>query len=44
VVLSASLSSEARLEALEPAAALSKPFDLHRLIETVQRLCAVPAA
>lgn len=44
VIVSASLSSDARLEALEPAAALSKPFDLHRLIETVQRLCAVPAA
>jgi CheY-like chemotaxis protein len=44
VVLSASLSGgDARLEALEPAAALAKPFDLDRLIETVQRLCAVPA-
>jgi CheY-like chemotaxis protein len=41
VILSASLSSDPRsLAALEPAAALAKPFEIGRLIETVQRLCA----
>jgi CheY-like chemotaxis protein len=45
VVLSASLSSpDARLDVLQPAAALAKPFDLDRLMETVQRLCAAPAS
>src|SRR5512145_2334928 len=39
VVLSASLTDPRALDELEPAAALSKPFDLERLIETVQRLC-----
>jgi CheY-like chemotaxis protein len=41
VVLSATLGVDARaLETLAPAAALAKPFELDRLIETVQRLCA----
>jgi CheY-like chemotaxis protein len=41
VVLSGSLGADPRaLEELEPAAALTKPFELDRLIETVQRLCA----
>jgi CheY-like chemotaxis protein len=41
VVLSASLGSDPRvLEGLDVDAALSKPFTLERLIETVQRLCA----
>lgn len=39
VVLSASLGDPRALDGLDPAAALSKPFDLERLIETVQRLC-----
>jgi CheY-like chemotaxis protein len=41
VVLSASLTADPRsLAALEPDAALAKPFEIERLIETVQRLCA----
>jgi CheY-like chemotaxis protein len=40
VILSASLSDPRALDALAPAAALAKPFELDRLIETVQRLCA----
>jgi CheY-like chemotaxis protein len=41
VVLSATAGADARaLETLAPAAALAKPFELDRLIETVQRLCA----
>jgi CheY-like chemotaxis protein len=42
VVLSASLSAAdpRSLATLEPDAALSKPFEIERLIETVQRLCA----
>jgi CheY-like chemotaxis protein len=41
VVLSASLSADPRaLATLEPDAALAKPFEIERLIETVQRLCA----
>jgi CheY-like chemotaxis protein len=40
IVLSALIGSSPRaLENLAPAAALQKPFDLQRLIETVQRLC-----
>lgn len=40
VVLSATLGADPRAVAsLAPAAALPKPFDLDRLIETVQRLC-----
>ena len=40
IVLSASLGGDPRaLDGLAPAAALTKPFDLDRLIETVQRLC-----
>jgi CheY-like chemotaxis protein len=42
VVLSASLSADPRsLATLEPDAALMKPFEIERLIETVQRLCVV---
>jgi CheY-like chemotaxis protein len=42
IVLSASIAADAcALDGLEPAAALSKPFDLERLIATVQRLCVV---
>jgi CheY-like chemotaxis protein len=41
VVLSASLTTDARsLADLHPDAALAKPFEIERLIETVQRLCA----
>jgi CheY-like chemotaxis protein len=41
VVVSASLPAErGALEALAPAATLAKPFELERLIETLQRLCA----
>jgi len=40
VVLSASIGADACvLDGLDPAAALAKPFDLERLIATVQRLC-----
>jgi CheY-like chemotaxis protein len=42
IVVSASLpADEHALDGLDPAAALSKPFDIDRLIETVQRLCTV---
>ena len=41
IVLSASLPADQHaLDGLEPAAALSKPFDIDRLLETVHRLCA----
>jgi CheY-like chemotaxis protein len=44
VVLSASIPTDPRaLEGLEADAALAKPFTLERLIETVQRFCAVAA-
>ncbi len=36
VILSASMSS---LEGLAPAAALTKPFDLDRLVDTIHRIC-----
>lgn len=40
VILSATLSADPRaLEGLDADAALSKPFTLERLIETVQRFC-----
>ncbi len=40
VVLSGSIAADAyALDGLDPAAALAKPFDLERLIATVQRLC-----
>ncbi len=40
IVLSATIAVDPRaLDGLEPAAALAKPFDLDRLIATVQRLC-----
>ncbi|HEX9307570.1 MAG TPA: response regulator [Anaeromyxobacter sp.] len=41
VVLSATLYPDRRaLDGFPPAAALSKPFDLDRLVATVHRLCA----
>ncbi len=40
VVLSGSLGVDPRAgDRLDPAATLPKPFDLDRLIETIQRLC-----
>ncbi len=40
IVLSASFAADPRaLEGLEPAAALSKPFELERLIATVRQVC-----
>src|SRR6266508_5826940 len=42
VVLSATPAADAHaLDGFEPDAALSKPFDFDRLVETVHRLCAV---
>lgn len=40
IVISASLAADRRrLEELEPAATLAKPFEIERLIATVRRIC-----
>lgn len=40
VVLSATAGADAvAISRLAPAAALAKPFDLHQLIQTIQRVC-----
>ncbi len=42
IVLSASLGADgASVDRLAPAAALSKPFELNRLLEALRRVCAV---
>jgi CheY-like chemotaxis protein len=42
VVISASFSDARSVSALEADAFLSKPFEVSRLTETLQRLCAAP--
>lgn len=44
VVISASFSDARSVSKLEADAFLSKPFEISRLTETLQRLCALPAA